>query len=293
MRISVDKEFVLGHIFTFITIAVWSVAFVSNKVLIGYLTPIEIMIFRFMLGYMVLFAVYPYWSLPKSLKDELFFFILGFFGIFIYFLFENFALKWTQAATVGLFMGTIPVLTAIISHLIHKDEYFSKNLLIGFVLSLVGITLILFDGHTFKIRLKGDLLAICGAVTFALYSSLLKKAPKTYHPIVVTRKSFLYGLLLMFVYFFIDDKTLNYKELYKKIVWENIFFLGVFSSGLAFLLYQQGIKRIGSIKASNYIYLIPLLTAITGVLVLKENVTFDMLIAGVLILFGLYIAQKR
>ena len=146
----ISKNALLGHIFTFITISIWSVAFVSNKVLIEYLTPIEIMIFRFILGYLVLLVAYPYWSLPNSLKDELFFFVLGFLGIFVYFLFENFALKWTQATNVGLFMGAIPILTAIISHLIHKDEHFSKNLLFGFILSLIGIALILFEGKSLQ-----------------------------------------------------------------------------------------------------------------------------------------------
>jgi len=291
--VQISKDALLGHIFTFITIAIWSVAFVSNKVLVEHLTPIEIMIFRFILGYLVLLAAYPYWSLPNSLRDESFFFLLGFLGIFVYFLFENFALKWTQATNVGLFMGAIPILTAIISHFLHKDEHFSKNLLFGFILSLTGIALILFEGHSFKLRFRGDLLALCGAITFALYSSLLKNAPKSYHPIVITRKSFFYGLVLMLIYYLAEEKTLNYEELYKKVVWENILFLGIFSSGLAFLLYQQGVKRIGSIKASNYIYLVPLLTAATGVLALGEVVTFKMLIAGVLILLGLYVAQRR
>jgi len=291
--VQISKDALLGHIFTFITIAIWSVAFVSNKVLVEHLTPIEIMIFRFILGYLVLLAAYPYWSLPNSLRDESFFFLLGFLGIFVYFLFENFALKWTQATNVGLFMGAIPILTAIISHFLHKDEHFSKNLLFGFILSLTGIALILFEGHSFKLRFRGDLLALCGAITFALYSSLLKNAPKSYHPIVITRKSFFYGLVLMLAYYLAEGKTLNYEELYKKVVWENILFLGIFSSGLAFLLYQQGVKRIGSIKASNYIYLVPLLTAATGVLALGEVITFKMLIAGVLILLGLYVAQRR
>lgn len=283
----------IGHIFTFITIAIWSTAFVSNKVLIEYLSPIEIMIFRFILGYIVLLFAYPQFKMPNNLKDELFFFVIGALGIFVYFLFENFALKWTQATNVGLFMGAIPILTAMISHIIHKDEHFSKNLLLGFFLALVGIALILFEGRGFELRFRGDVLALCGALTFALYSSLLKNAPAKYHPIVITRKSFFYGLLLMLIYFIIKGEPLRYQELSKRVVLDNILYLGIFSSGLAFLLYQQGVKIIGSIKASNYIYLVPLLTAITGVVVLNEVVTVRMVIAGGLILIGLYVAQRK
>ena len=287
-----DKQHLIGHLFAFITIAIWSAAFVSNKILIGYMTPIEIMIYRFVLAYVVLLIVYPHWHLPYSLKDELFFLLLGSLGIFIYFLFENFALKYTQATNVGLFMGAIPLFTAIVSHFIHTDEHFTRKLLFGFILAMIGMGMILLEGHAFEVRFKGDLLALLGAVTFALYSSLLKHAPSGYHYIETTRKSFFYGLLLMLAYRLIGGKALHFEAFSTPIVWTNILYLGLLSSGLAFILYQQGIKRIGSIAASNYIYLVPLLTAIVGVTVLNEHITPTMVVAGGFILLGLYVAQK-
>ncbi len=282
----------VGHLFAFVTIAIWSTAFVGNKVLLAYLTPIEIMIYRFVLAYGALLILYPRWRLPRSLQDEAYFFAIGFLGIFVYFLFENYALKYTQATNVGLFMGAIPLLTAIVAHLILPDEHFSRKLLFGFVLAMGGMAMILFEGHRFQLRFRGDLLALMGAITFALYSALLKRAPQGYHYIEITRKSFFYGLLLMLLWRIWDGTPLQLTPLRHTVVWSNLLYLGFFSSGLAFLLYQQGIERIGSIAASNYIYLVPLLTAITGVLVLNEIVTPTMIAAGSLILVGLYIAQR-
>ncbi len=288
-----NRSHLYGHIFAFVTIAIWSTAFVGNKALLAYLTPIEIMIFRFVLAYIALLLIYPHWRLPRSLRDEGFFFVIGTLGIFVYFLFENYALKYTQATNVGLFMGSIPLLTAIIAHFIVKDEHFSLKLLFGFALALVGMGMILFEGREFQMRFRGDLLALMGAVTFALYSALLKLSPPGYHYIEITRKSFFYGLLLMLGWYLWDGNALNFPALTKPVVWANIIYLGLFSSGLAFLLYQQSIERIGSIAASNYIYLVPLLTAITGVLVLNEKITHTMAVGGALILAGLYIAQKK
>jgi len=287
------KEKLLGHIFTFTTIAIWSVAFVSNKALLAYISPIENMILRFLIAYFLLLLIYPKWELPYSLKDEAKFFILGFLGIFIYFLLENFALKYTQATNVGLYMGAIPLFTAIFAHFLTKDERLSKNIIIGFLVAIIGIGLILLDGVGFKLRLKGDLLAILAAAVFALYSVALKLAPKGYHYIVITRKSFFYGIILMLFYFLLSNKSFNYQALNITTVWLNIAFLGILSSGLAFILWQQGIERIGSIKASNYIYLVPLITAITGIITLNEKLTIKMIIGAILILIGLYIAQKR
>ncbi len=250
------------------------------------------MILRFAIAYILLLTIYPKQMLPKSLKDEFSFFILGFLGIFIYFLLENFALEYTQATNVGLYMGAIPLFTAIIAHFLTKDESLSKNTVIGFLVAILGIALILLDGSKFQLRLKGDLLALLAAAVFALYSVALKLAPKGYHYIVITRKSFFYGLILMGIYFYFSGKSFNIEALSIKTVWLNIAFLGLLSSGLAFILWQQGIEKIGSISASNYIYLVPLITAITGITFLDESLTPKMIIGGVLILIGLYIAQK-
>ena len=288
-----NKHRSLGHFFAFVTITIWSVAFVSNKALLGFISPIENMLLRFFIAYSLLLVIYPKWRLPYSLKDESKFFILGFLGIFIYFLLENFALKYTQATNVGLYMGMIPLFTAIFAHFLTKDERINRNIMVGFLVALVGIGLILLDGIGFKMRLKGDLLAIMAAAIFALYSVLLKLSPKNYHYIVITRKSFFYGIILMLSYFLLRGEHFSYQALSITAVWLNIAFLGFLSSGLAFILWQQGIERIGSIRASNYIYLVPLITAITGILTLDEKLTINMFIGAILILLGLYLAQKR
>ena len=283
----------LGHLLVFITILIWSVAFVGNKVLLFYITPIEVMLYRFILAYVVLLLIYPSLNTIKSFKDEIYFFMIGFLGIFLYFLLENYALKYTQATNVGLYMGAIPLFTAIIAHFILQDEKLSKNIIIGFTLAMAGMALILLDGKGFSLRLKGDMIAILAAFTFALYSTVLKLAPKGYHFIVITRKSFLYAIVLMILYHFISHQPLHLLALLLPKVYGNIIFLGLFASSLAFLFYKKGVEIIGSVKSTNYIYLVPLLTAITGIIVLNEKLTIKMIVGGILILIGLYVAQKK
>ncbi|WP_457606183.1 DMT family transporter [Nitratifractor sp.] len=283
----------LGHLFTFLTVSIWSVAFVGNKALLAYIDPIEVMLYRFLLAWAVLMLIHPHWKTIRSWKDELHFFSLGLLGIFVYFLLENFALKFTQASNVGLYMGAIPILTALLAHFFVRDEHFRPLLLVGFLLAMAGMGLILFEGRHFELRLRGDLLALAAAFTFALYSILLKRAPQGYHFLVVTRKSFLYGILLMLLYLPIHGNTLHFDALIHPVVWANLLFLGLFASGLAFILWQRGIEMIGPVVAGNYIYLVPLLTAAAGVALLDEKLTPAMLGGGALILAGLYLAQRR
>ena len=281
-----------GHLFTFITIAIWSVAFVGNKVLLQHLTPIEIMLYRFALAWGLLLLLYPRQLLPRSLRDEAYFFLLGFLGIFVYFLLENFALRYTQASNVGLYMGAIPILTALLAHFLIRGERFRPALLVGFIVAVAGMGLILFTERHFTLRLRGDLLALAAAATFALYSVALKRAPEGYHFLQIARKSFFYGIALMLLYLLLSSEPTHLGALARPVVWVNLLFLGLFSSGLAFVLWQQGIERIGPVAAGNYIYLVPLLTALTGVIILSEELTPPMLLGGALILAGLYVAQR-
>ena len=46
------NETALGHVLTLMTIIIWGTTFVSTKVLLEAFTPIEILFFRFTLGYL-------------------------------------------------------------------------------------------------------------------------------------------------------------------------------------------------------------------------------------------------
>ncbi len=282
-----------GHLFTFITVAIWSVAFVGNKVLLSHITPIEVMLYRFSLAWGLMLLVAPVKGVIRSLREELYFLLLGFLGIFVYFLLENYALRYTQAANVGLYMGAIPILTALLAHFTVRNERFRLPLLLGFVVALAGMGMILFEGRHFELRLRGDLLALAAASVFALYSVLLKRAPAGYSPMLITRKSFFYAIILMLLWQFFRDEPMHWQALTLPVVALNLLFLGLFASGVAFFFWQRGIEIIGPVAAGNYIYLVPLLTALTGVVILHEKLTPVMIIGGVLILLGLYLSQRR
>jgi drug/metabolite transporter (DMT)-like permease len=282
-----------GHLFTFVTIAVWSVAFVGNKALLHYISPIEVMLYRFTLAWALMLFLAPVTGTLRSLRHELYFFFLGFLGIFVYFLLENYALKYTQASNVGLYMGAIPILTALLAHFFVRDERFRLRLLLGFAVALAGMGMILFEGRHFELRLRGDLLALAAATVFALYSILLKRAPEGYTPVQITRKSFFYAIALMLLWQLGRGEPLHPEALGEPVVAANLIFLGLFASGLAFFLWQRGIELIGPVTAGNYIYLVPLLTAITGIAVLGESLTPMMTTGGALILMGLWIAQYK
>jgi drug/metabolite transporter (DMT)-like permease len=283
----------LGHLITFFTVSIWGTTYVATKILLVDFDPVEILFYRFLIGYIALFTLYPRIHRIKNLKDEALFFALGLTGVSIYFLLENMALQLTLATNVGLLAGTVPILTAILSHFFTTDEKFRRNFFWGFVVAFSGTALVIFNSQVvLKLNPLGDFLALMAPLTWALYSILLKKVNSGYHPIYVTRKSFFYGLLTVLPIMLIlgaDWRPAGPLDIPLVV---NLGFLGLIASAVCFVSWNKAVEIIGAIKASSYIYLVPLISMVTSLIILKEQVNLLAIGGGLLILTGVYISEK-
>ncbi|ODA38845.1 DMT family transporter [Desulfosporosinus sp. BG] len=282
-----------GHLITLLTVSIWGTTFVSTKILLEKLTPVEILFYRFIIGYFALFLLYPKTHKIKGPKEELLFFGLGLSGVSLYFLLENTALQFTLATNVGLLSGTVPILTAIVSHFFTNDEKFSRKLFGGFLVAFAGTAMVIFNAHVvLKLNFLGDFLALMAPLAWAFYSVLLKKLDHRHNPVFVTRKIFFYGLITVIPIMivrggdFIPVKVISLQQIL------NIGFLGLVASALCFVTWNKAVELIGTIKASNYIYLVPLISMVTSILVLNESVTSLAVAGGFLILTGVYISER-
>lgn len=120
-------------ILALVTICFWGTTFVSTKILLGVLSPIHIMLLRYVIAYVSLLAIHPKIHRPESLSLEFRFVAAALFGSTLYFLAENFALSFTQAANVSLLISAAPILTSIVAHLTTRDEHLTRNAVGGFL----------------------------------------------------------------------------------------------------------------------------------------------------------------
>lgn len=273
-------------------IVIWSTTFVSTKILLQVLTPVEIMFYRYVLAYLVLLAVYPKRHSSGGLREELLFCGAGICGGTLYFLTENYALKYTLASNVGLLVATAPMLTAIVAHFLIKNEPFNRSLGLGFLVAFIGAFLVIFNGHfVLKLNPYGDFLAIAAACSWAFYSILVKKIGNRYNSIYITRKIFFYSLLTMLPILFVTDFHWELSRLYSIPVIANLLFLGILASSVCFLLWSKVIWNLGAVQANNFIYLVPLVTMLASIIVLSEPVTPFAVLGGLFILAGVYISS--
>lgn len=284
-----------GHLFAFVTIIIWGTTFISTKILLSAISPIEILFLRFMLGFLVLLLVYPHRLKVKERKQELYFAGAGLCGVTLYYLLENIALTYTFASNVGVIISIAPFFTAILAHLFLDGEKLKLQFFIGFAIAVVGIFLVSFNGSiNLKLNPFGDILAVLAAVVWAAYSILTKKISGFhYNTIQATRRVFFYGLVFMTPALFIFGFKPTINVLLHPSNLFNILFLGLGASALCFVTWNSAVKILGAVKTSVYIYMVPVITVVTSVIVLYERITGVAVFGIVLTLTGLFISERK
>ncbi len=290
-----DKKTVTGHTTALITIVIWGTTFISTKILLEDFTPIEILFFRFLLGLIVLMVIYPKYLRIKDKKQELTFAAAGLCGICLYYLLENIALTCTMASNVGVIISVAPFFTAVLSHVFLKtEEKLKVQFWIGFIAAMAGICFISFSGTKLELNPAGDILAVAAAFIWAVYSLLTRKiSGYGYHTIQTTRRIFTYGILFMLPFLVVFDFSLDVQKLVKPECALNLIYLGVGASALCFVTWNYAVKVLGAVKTSVYIYIVPVITVVTSVIVLKEEITG---LAGIgigLTLIGLFLSLAK
>ncbi len=290
-----DKKTTAGHITALVTIMIWGTTFISTKILLADFTPIEILFFRFLLGLLVLIVIYPKRLKIKDKKQEIIFVAAGLCGICLYYLLENIALTYTMASNVGVIISVAPFFTAVLSHVFLKtEEKLKVQFFVGFVVAMIGICLISFNGKELELNPIGDILAVAAAFVWAVYSLLTRKISSYgLNTIGTTRKIFTYGILFMLPFLFVFDFNLDVQKVIKPEYALNLIYLGVGASALCFVTWNYAVGVLGAVKTSVYIYIVPVITATSSVIVLKEEITWMAVIGIGLTLIGLFFSESK
>lgn len=284
-----------AHMAALITILIWGTTFISTKVLLRTFTPIEILFTRFAIGFVALMIFYPRRLQLTRRRQEWLFVAAGISGITLYYLLENIALTLTTASNVGVIVTIAPFFTALLSTLFLRAEKPKAPFYIGFVVALIGIILVSYNGSsTLALNPAGDLLAVLAAVTWSVYSILTRKISELgYNTVQTTRRVFFYGLVFMIPMLFLMDFHPKLAYFTSSVNLGNLLFLSLGASALCFVTWGIAVKRLGAVKTSVYIYLVPIVTVAASVLILHEPLTPVLIIGAAFTLVGLWLSETR
>lgn len=277
------------YVLALIVVMIWGTTFVSTKVLLDSgLHPGDIFFVRFLIAYLCMlpFTLRRMWA--SSIKDELLMLSAGITGGSLYFLTENIALQYSYCSNVSLLVCSTPMLTTLLLGMCYKNERINLKQFLASVFALAGMTLVILNGH-FVLNLSpiGDMLALLAAITWAFYSLTMRMLQGKYSMSFITRKIFAYGLLSYLPVFLWHPLQTDIQLYTQPAVWGNLIFLGFIASFICYYAWNVVLVRIGVVRATNFIYLNPVVTLITSHIVIGERITPLALLGAALILGGI------
>ena len=284
-----------GHGAALLTILIWGTTFISTKVLLTSFQPVEILFLRFVLGFLALCLIYPRRLRLGERRQELWFAAAGLCGVTLYYLLENIALTYTLASNVGVLVSVSPVFTALFSHFLLRREKLRPAFFAGLAVALAGVVLLSYNGSAvLKLDPRGDVLALLAAAIWSAYSLITRHISSFGYPVVqTTRRIFAYGLVFMLPALLIFGFRPSLEAVLEPMNLLNLVYLGLGACALCFVTWNFAVGRLGAVKTSTYIYLVPVVTLATSALVLGEPVTPLSAVGAALTVAGLALSEHK
>lgn len=261
----------------------------------GGMTPVETYVYRFVAAYIVLLLFTFKNIFARSWKDEFQFFLCGLCAGSLYFVTENYALKFTSTGNVSLLSSISPIFTTVLMAVIYKMRM-TSGMIIGSVIAFIGVGCVIFShGEGFVIRPTGDILALTSALSWAVYAIVVKNLIPIYNSFFITRKLFFYGVLTALPLLLLQEAPLRIGILFDFSHPQfalNFIFLVLMCSIAAYLIWNEAMKVLGTVTANNYLYLQPLVTMIVAYFVFDEKIYLLGYLGCVLVIGGLVISDK-
>ena len=277
----------------------WSGNFIVGKfATLFQIPPLTLNVFRWITVWIILMPfTYKeiFINLPNIKKK---WFVISFMGVITISTFNSvvyFALNYTQVINAVLVLAAIPAATIFFSSLmnIEKTNIFQ---LIGLFLSIIGICSIISNGDIQKITSlnfnKGDLWMLVCVFTWALYSTLLKKNKFRFSHFTLIQLMVSVGILFLIPQFFYE-KSIGLELIFNKAFFLILFYVVVFPAIAAYYCWQKGVEIIGPNRASMFIQLMPLFSAVMAIIIFNEKFELYHFAGASFIVSGIYLSNRR
>jgi len=285
-RAGVYVSLILAFIF-------WGITFVAFKLANESFGPITIVFFRLFVS---IFFLFGFALLFKRLmkiqkKDQKLFLLLAIVEPFFYFLGESYGLTMVTATVGAVIIATIPLIAPFAAYIIYKERLTRMNR-IGLVVSFGGVLMvILTKNQGLSANPLGILLLFVAVISAVSYSMIVKRLAKDYNPITITAYQSLYGLPMFIPLFLITDlPDLDIGAATTTSILA-VTYLGVFGSGICFILFTIGIRELGAAKANIFANLVPVVAAILSFFLLKESMPLLKILGILVAILGLLMSQ--
>ena len=263
------------------------------KIAVQEIGPITLVAFRalfgLLFGVVVIFIQRVQW--PRSLKEWHPLLLLGLTNVAIPFFLISWGEQSIDSAVASVLDATVPLFTILIAHYLLHDDKVTLPKVIGLLIGFAGVLVLmskdLFNASTNS--LLGQAAVILASAFYAVSSVYVRKTTEEMPGIMRSAIPLISASAVMWLSTFVFESPVQLPQL--GITWIALLWLGIFGSGLAFVMAYYLIHEIGPTRTTMVTYLFPLGGVILGVTFLNEELTWQLITGAVLIVLSLVVAN--
>ncbi len=272
----------------------WGLSFIWSSLLLKSYQPVTLIFIRLIISSVLLFSLIFLLGKNEKVerKDYKLILLSALFNPFLYFLGENYGLKYSSPTIAAVIIATIPVFSPVIGYISFREKLTPINF-VGIAVSFAGVILMLI---TRDLSLAADIKGVIflfGAVFAALlYTVTLRKLTMKYSALMLVASQNLIGIFLFLPFFLLfEAKSAIAVPLTREIV-TSMLLLAVLASSVSFVFFAHSVKLLGISKSNIFSNLIPVFTAIFSYLLISESFTFQKIAGIALVIGGVYLSER-
>ncbi len=275
----------------------WGGNTVAGRLAVGEISPMVVVFMRWTIVFAIL-LLFCGANLKSALKilrgNWVWAFAMGAFGICLFNALFYIAANSTTAINLGLIQCSMPMFILIGVRLIYKAKLTIRQVF-GTFLAISGVSILVSRGDLdVLIGLQintGDWIMLIACLLYAGYSIGLKNRPKIDYMtmmMIFSGAAWLFSIpLVLFEVCLGIDQWPN-----SQLAWFVIFFVSLVPSLLSQVFYMRGVDMLGPDKAGVYSNLVPIFSAVLGILILNEALNWYHLLSLFIVISGLTIISK-
>lgn len=228
----------LWHVIALMVVAVWGSTLASTKLLLATMTPSQILLYRSVLAWGLLWVMSPRLKTWHNVKTEALYITAGLCGITLYFVCENTALIYTYSSNAALLVTASPLFTVLIASFVFKTHAFTKTLLAACLVALIGVGLVLASQPmNLSQGMLGNGLALLGGLVWAFFGFAMATINDDCKAVVRMRKVFGYGIITTILYMALTEQRFINHAMLTSTNLLHLVYLGGVASALCFVLW--------------------------------------------------------
>jgi drug/metabolite transporter (DMT)-like permease len=274
--------------------AIWGGMFVVSKVVLEIIPPFTLMVLRLVLGILTLAIVLAMrGGLTVTRQQFLQVFGVGFIGYGISLSLQFLGTKLSTAANGSLVTSATPAFVLLFAWILLSEKITLRKL-IALLFATLGVVVVI-DPLSAQLNpdlFLGNILLLGAAVTWALYSVLVRKVTQNLEVLPFSLLAFIGGLPLALPAGIWEMNTVGVGTINLGVV-GGVLFIGIISTALAMVLWNNAFAILDAGLASLTFFAQPVVGTLLGWFFLGEKITPLFLLGGVMIGIGILISAKE